>query len=89
MFLKDPPILIFDEATSALDYDSERAVQAALHQLAENRTMLVIAHRLSTVRHADRIVVMTQAGIAEQGSHETLIASGGAYATLFNNQVSI
>ena len=89
VFPKDPPILIFDEATSALNYDSERAVQAALHELAENRTTLVIAHWLSTLRHAYRIVVMTQAGIAEQGSHEALIATGGAYAALFNNQASI
>jgi ATP-binding cassette, subfamily B, bacterial len=89
VFLKNPPILIFDEATSALDYESERAVQAALHDLAEDRTTLVIAHRLSTVRHADRIVVLTEAGVAEQGSHEALIAAGGAYASLFNNQASI
>ena len=60
VFLKDPPILIFDEATSALDYESERAVQAALRELAAGRTTLVIAHRLSTVRHADRIVVLTR-----------------------------
>jgi ATP-binding cassette subfamily B protein len=89
VFLKDPPILIFDEATSALDYESERAVQAALHELAEDRTTLVIAHRLSTVRHADRIVVLSEAGIAEQGSHEVLLAAGGAYAALFNNQASL
>src|SRR5579872_6910069 len=89
VFLKDPPILIFDEATSALDYESERAVQAALHDLAEDRTTLVIAHRLSTVRHADRIVVLTEAGVAEQGSHDALIAAGGAYAALYNNQASI
>jgi ATP-binding cassette, subfamily B, bacterial len=89
VFLKDPPILIFDEATSALDYESERAVQAALHELARDRTTLVIAHRLSTVRHADRIVVLTEAGIAEQGSHEGLIAAGGAYAALVNNQASL
>ncbi|HLZ84624.1 MAG TPA: ABC transporter ATP-binding protein [Caulobacteraceae bacterium] len=89
VFLKNPPILIFDEATSALDYESERAVQAALHELAEDRTTLVIAHRLSTVRHADRIVVLTEAGVAEQGSHEALIAAGGAYAALFNNQASL
>ena len=86
VFLKDPPILIFDEATSALDHDSERAVQAALHELAADRTTLVIAHRLSTVRHADRIVVLTEAGVGEQGSHDALIAAGGAYAALFNNQ---
>ena len=89
VFLKNPPILIFDEATSALDYESERAVQAALHELAEDRTTLVIAHRLSTVRHADRIVVLTEAGVAEQGSHDALIAAGGAYAALFNNQASL
>jgi ATP-binding cassette subfamily B protein len=89
VFLKDPPILIFDEATSALDYESERAVQAALHRLASGRTTLVIAHRLSTVRHADRIVVLTDAGIAEQGRHEELILAGGAYAKLYNAQASI
>ncbi len=89
VFLKNPPILIFDEATSALDHESERAVQAALHELAEDRTTLVIAHRLSTVRHADRIVVLTEAGVAEQGSHDALIGAGGAYAALFNNQASL
>ncbi|HZZ89025.1 MAG TPA: ABC transporter ATP-binding protein, partial [Caulobacteraceae bacterium] len=89
VFLKDPPILIFDEATSALDYESERAVQAAMQDLAAHRTTLVIAHRLSTVRHADRIVVLTEAGVAEQGSHDALIAAGGAYAALYSNQASI
>ena len=89
VFLKDPPILIFDEATSALDTESERAVQAALQELAQDRTTLVIAHRLSTVRHADRIVVLTGGGVAEQGSHDALIAAGGAYAALYSNQASI
>ena len=89
VFLKDPPILIFDEATSALDNESERAVQAALQILAKGRTTLVIAHRLSTVRHADRIVVLTDQGVAEQGSHEALLAAGGAYAALFNAQASL
>jgi ATP-binding cassette subfamily B protein len=89
VFLKNPPILIFDEATSALDYESERAVQAALNELARHRTTLVIAHRLSTVRHADRIVVLTEAGVAEQGSHDALIAAGGAYAALYEGQASI
>ena len=89
VFLKDPPILIFDEATSALDYESERAVQASLHDLAKDRTTLVIAHRLSTVRHADRIVVLTEQGVAEQGSHEALMAAGGAYAALVANQASL
>ncbi len=86
VFLKNPPILIFDEATSALDNESERAVQASLEELFAHRTTLVIAHRLSTVRNARRIVVLTDRGIAEQGSHEELIASGGAYARLYNTQ---
>src|SRR5690606_22696244 len=76
-FLKDPPILIFDEATSALDNESERAVQEALLGLAQGRTTLVIAHRLSTVRHADRILVLTSDGIVEEGSHDQLTAKGG------------
>ena len=88
-FLKDPPILIFDEATSALDNESERAVQEALLALARERTTLVIAHRLSTVRNADRILVLTERGIAEEGSHEALIAAGGAYAGLYRMQASI
>jgi len=87
--LKDPPVLIFDEATSALDNESERAVQAALADLATSRTTLVIAHRLSTVRHADRILVLTADGIAEQGRHEDLLASGGAYAGLYGLQGSL
>lgn len=87
-FLKDPPILIFDEATSALDNESERAVQAALLELARARTTLVIAHRLSTVRHADRILVLTDQGIVEQGTHDALIAADGAYARLYKVQAS-
>lgn len=85
-FLKDPPILIFDEATSALDNESERAVQQALGELARSRTTLVIAHRLSTVRNADRIVVLTEDGVAEQGRHDELIAAGGPYAKLYSTQ---
>lgn len=88
-FLKDAPLLIFDEATSALDNESEKAVQQALGELARNRTTLVIAHRLSTVRNADRILVLTDQGVAEQGSHEELIASGGAYERLYRMQASI
>ena len=88
-FLKDPPILIFDEATSALDNESERAVQRALLELAKARTTLVIAHRLSTVRHADRILVLTDQGIAEQGRHDDLIAAGGVYAGLYSVQASL
>lgn len=89
VFLKNPPILIFDEATSALDNESERAVQKSLHRLARNRTTLVIAHRLSTVRNAERIVVLTEDGIAEEGTHSELVSSGGAYSRLYNTQASI
>ena len=89
VFLKNPPILIFDEATSALDNESERSVQQSLLQLARDRTTLVIAHRLSTVRNARRIVVMTGDGIAEEGTHAELVASGGAYARLYSTQASI
>ncbi len=87
VFLKNPPILIFDEATSSLDNESERAVQESLEKLANNRTTLVIAHRLSTVRNAERIIVLTDNGINEQGTHETLIALNGAYANLYNMQL--
>ncbi|WFU88600.1 ABC transporter ATP-binding protein [Rhizobium sp. CC1099] len=88
-FLKDPAILIFDEATSALDNESERAVQKALLNLANGRTTLVIAHRLSTVRHADRILVLTGDGIIEQGTHNDLMAQEGVYANLHSVQASI
>ncbi|MCY4144865.1 MAG: ABC transporter ATP-binding protein [Chloroflexi bacterium] len=82
VFLKDPPLLILDEATSALDNESERAVQQSLERLIENRTTLVIAHRLSTVRNADRILVLGAGGVVEAGSHAQLLARGGAYARL-------
>ncbi|MGR9225475.1 ABC transporter ATP-binding protein [Rhizobium leguminosarum] len=88
-FLKNPEILIFDEATSALDNESERAVQQALLSLANGRTTLVIAHRLSTVRHADRILVLTADGIVEQGTHDELMAQNGVYANLHSVQASI
>jgi ATP-binding cassette subfamily B protein len=88
-FLKDPPIIIFDEATSALDNESERAIRESLETLTNNRTTLVIAHRLSTVRNAQRIVVLTDNGIDEQGTHEALIALNGAYANLYNVQLNI
>lgn len=89
VFLKNPPVIIFDEATSALDNESERAVQDSLERLTDNRTTLVIAHRLSTVRNAQRIVVLTDNGIDEQGTHEELIASDGTYASLYNLQLKI
>ncbi|WP_236020862.1 ABC transporter ATP-binding protein [Devosia sediminis] len=88
-FLKNPAVLIFDEATSALDNESERAVQKALLGLARGRTTLVIAHRLSTVRHADRIVVLTNDGIVEEGTHDQLMARDGVYAGLHSVQASI
>jgi ATP-binding cassette subfamily B protein len=89
VFLKDPPILIFDEATSSLDNESERAIQNALEKLVQDRTTLVIAHRLSTVKNAQRIIVLTESGIGEQGSHEELIALKGTYANLYNMQLRI
>jgi len=89
VFLKDPPVIIFDEATSALDNESEKAVKDSLERLTNNRTTLVIAHRLSTVRNAQRIFVLTDIGIDEQGTHEALIALDGAYANLYNMQFKI
>ncbi|WP_274650590.1 ABC transporter ATP-binding protein [Paenibacillus humicola] len=86
VFLKNPPIVIFDEATSALDNESEKAVQESFEQLAKNRTTFVIAHRLSTVRHADRIIVLSEQGIAEEGSHAELMAMNGIYARYYNMQ---
>ena len=89
VFLKNPPVIIFDEATSALDNESERAVRDSLEQLTNNRTTLVIAHRLSTIRNAQRIVVLTDNGIDEQGTHDELIAQDGAYANLYNVQLTM
>jgi subfamily B ATP-binding cassette protein MsbA len=87
-FLKDAPILLLDEATSALDSESERLVQDAIRKLMKGRTTLVIAHRLSTVRNAEKIVVMEAGRVAETGSHEALIARAGAYARLHRLQLS-
>ena len=84
--LKDAPILVLDEATSALDSESERMVKDALERLARNRTSLIIAHRLSTVERADRIVVLEKGRIAETGSHAELLAKGGVYADLYRLQ---
>ncbi len=84
VFLKNPPILILDEATSALDNESEHYVQESLAELAKGRTTVTIAHRLSTVRNADRIIVLTEDGIAEEGTHDELIKKGGIYAAMHN-----
>ena len=83
VFLKNPPILIFDEATSALDNESENIVKESLEKLAKNRTTLVIAHRLSTVKNAERILVLTENGIEESGTHDELMEKGGIYAGLY------
>ncbi|MVN85411.1 ATP-binding cassette domain-containing protein [Deinococcus sp. HMF7620] len=82
IFLKNPPILILDEATSALDTETERAIQAALTELARGRTTLIIAHRLATIQGADRIVVVENGQVTEQGQHDILLARGGRYAQL-------
>lgn len=84
VFLKNPPILIFDEATSALDNESEKVVQDSLEKLAANRTTFVIAHRLTTIRNAQRILVLTENGIVEQGTHEELLEKNGIYAGLYH-----
>ena len=83
VFLKNPPILILDEATSALDNESERIVQSSLEKLAAGRTTFTIAHRLTTVRKADRILVLTENGIEESGTHASLIEKGGIYSELY------
>lgn len=83
VFLKNPPILIFDEATSALDNESEKIVQESLEKLAKNRTTFVIAHRLTTIRNAKKIIVLTEEGIREKGSHQELLKKNGIYASLY------
>lgn len=86
--LRDTPILIFDEATASVDMEAETKIQQAIQALAGNRTLIVIAHRLSTVRRADKILVLDNAGVAEQGRHEELLAKGGLYARLCATQIN-
>ncbi len=89
VFLKNPPILILDEATSALDNSTEIQIQEALDELCQGRTTVVVAHRLSTVKNADEIVVISEGKILEQGTHEQLLSSGGLYETLYNLQFKV
>lgn len=84
--MKNPSILILDEATSALDNATEMQIQSALERLAAGRTCIVVAHRLSTVRNADEIIVMTKDGVTERGTHEELMAADGMYAGLYKYQ---
>jgi ATP-binding cassette subfamily B protein len=87
--LKDAPVLILDEATAAVDNETEAAIQRSLMHITQNRTTLVIAHRLSTVRHADRIVVMDHGRIVEDGTHEQLLHQAGTYADLWRVQAGL
>ncbi len=82
--LRNPPVLVLDEATSALDNETERAVQQALDELSRGRTTIAIAHRLTTIRDADQILVLDSGRIVERGSHDELVALGGRYAALLS-----
>jgi ATP-binding cassette subfamily B protein len=86
VFLKNPPILVLDEATSALDNATELLIQKSLEELSRGRTTVVVAHRLSTIKNADEIIVLTEKGIQEKGSHEELLEKKGIYAELYNSQ---
>ena len=83
VFLKNPPILILDEATSALDNESERLVQRSIERLTRGRTTFTIAHRLTTIKNADEILVLTEKGIEESGNHKQLIEKGGIYSEFY------
>lgn len=87
MFLKDPSILILDEATSALDTETEAIIQESFNELAKNRTTIIIAHRLATIKHADRVIVITENGIEEQGTYDELLAKNGMFAHLHKVQL--
>ena len=86
IFLKNPSILILDEATSALDTQTEKFIQQSFDELAKGRTTFIIAHRLATIKNADRIIVVTEDGLTEDGTHEELLAKNGAYAALYKAQ---
>jgi len=86
--LDDPPLLLFDEATSALDTESERLIQRNMDGMLKNRTTLIIAHRLSTVKHADRIIVMDKGSIVESGTHQELMEAKGLYYYLIHQQLA-
>ncbi len=87
--ITNPHVLIFDEATSALDYESERVIQDNMGRIADGRTVLIIAHRLSTVRRADRILTLDRGRLVEDGSHDDLIGTGGRYANLYRLQAGL
>jgi subfamily B ATP-binding cassette protein HlyB/CyaB len=87
--VSNPRVLILDEATSALDYESERVIQQSMHAIAQDRTVIIIAHRLSAVRHADRIITIDRGRIVEDGSHDELVRKGGRYAALFRAQAGL
>lgn len=86
IFLKDPEIIILDEPTSALDSFSEEAITEAMHNLFENRTVIIIAHRLQTVKHADDIIVLDHGEVVERGTHHELVSQSGSYATMLELQ---